>query len=58
MEKCKNCEDICTCDPNLNELGGEYIMSKTTCKEKEQGYGIRENNDLSEQKFAIFRNAF
>ena len=34
MENCKNCEDSCTCDPNLNELGGEYSMHKTTRKEK------------------------
>ena len=56
MEKCKNCEDSCTCDPNLNELVGEYSMSKTTHKEKEQGYGICSNNDPSEQKIAIFRD--
>ena len=32
-------------------------MSKTTPKQKEQGYGIRANNDPSERKFAIFRDA-
>ena len=32
-------------------------MSKTTPKEKEQGYGIRANNDPSERNFAIFRDA-
>ena len=32
-------------------------MPKTTRKEKEQGYGFRENNDSSEQKFAIFQDA-
>ena len=47
MEKYKKCEDSCTCDPNLNELRGEYNMSKTTRKENEEGYGIRENNDPS-----------
>ena len=31
-------------------------MSKTTPKEKEQGYSIRANNDPSKQKFAIFRD--
>ena len=31
--------------------------SKTTPKEKEQGYGIRANNDPSERNFAIFRYA-
>ena len=56
MEKCKKCEDSCTCDPNVNELGDEYSMPKTTCKEKEQGYGIRANNNPSEQKFAIVQD--
>ena len=32
-------------------------MSKTTPKEKEQGYGIRANNYPSERNFAIFRYA-
>ena len=32
-------------------------MFKTTPKEKEQGYSIHANNDPSEQKFAIFRDA-
>ena len=32
-------------------------MSKTAPKEKEQGYGIRANNDPSERNFAIFRYA-
>ena len=32
-------------------------MSKTTPKDKEQGYGIRANNDQSERNFAIFRDA-
>ena len=32
-------------------------MSKTTPKEKEEGYGIRANNDPSERIFAIFRDA-
>ena len=32
-------------------------MSKTTPKEKEQGYGICANNDPSEINFAIFRDA-
>ena len=41
----------------LNDLGGKYSMSKTTPKENEQGYGIRANNDPSEQNFAIFRYA-
>ena len=31
----------------VNNLGGKYSMSKTTPKEKEQGYGIRANNDPS-----------
>ena len=55
MEKCKKCEDSCTCDPNLNELGGEYNMSKKKRKEKEQGYSIRENRDSSEQKNQYYR---
>ena len=29
----------------VNDLGGNYSMSKTTPKEKEQGYGIRTNNN-------------
>ena len=33
-------------------------MSKTTPKEKEQGYGIRANNDPSERNSAIFRDTF
>ena len=41
----------------VNELGGEYSMYKTTYKEKEQGYGICANNNPSEQKFAICRDA-
>ena len=41
----------------VNDLGGKYSMSKTTPKEKEQGYGIRSNNDPSERNFAIFRDA-
>ena len=41
----------------LNDLGGKYSMSKTTPKEKEEGYGIHANNDPSERKFAIFRYA-
>ena len=32
-------------------------MSKTTPKEKEQGYSIRANNDPSERNFTIFRDA-
>ena len=56
MEKCKKYEDSCTYDPNLNDLGGEYSMSKTMRKEKEQGYGICANNDTSEQKIVIFRD--
>ena len=56
MEKYKKCEDSCTCDPNLNELGGEYSMSKTTRKEKGQGYGICANNDPSEHKISIFQD--
>ena len=32
-------------------------MSKTTPKEREQGYGIRANNDPSEQNLEIFRDA-
>ena len=32
-------------------------MSKTTPKEKEQGYGISANTDPSKRKFAIFRYA-
>ena len=31
----------------VNDLGGKYSMSKTTPKEKEQGYGILANNNLS-----------
>ena len=41
----------------VNGLGGKYSMSKTTPKEKEQGYGISGNNDPSERNFAIFRYA-
>ena len=33
----------------VNNLGGNYSMSKTTPKEKEQVYGIRANNDLSKK---------
>ena len=32
-------------------------MSKTTPKEKEQGYGICVNNDPPKRNFAIFRDA-
>ena len=32
-------------------------MSKTTPKEKEQGYGIHANNDPSERNVAIFKDA-
>ena len=32
-------------------------MSKTTPKEKGQGYGINANNDPFERNFAIFRDA-
>ena len=32
-------------------------MSKTSPKDKEQGYSIRANNDPSERNFAIFRDA-
>ena len=31
----------------VNDLAGKYSMSKTTPKEKEQGYGIGANNDPS-----------
>ena len=31
-------------------------MSKTTPKDKEQGYGILAKNDTSEHKFALFRD--
>ena len=41
----------------VNDLGGKYIMSKTIPKEKEQGYGIRANNDPYKHFFAIFRDA-
>ena len=41
----------------VNYLGGKYSMSKTSPKEKEQGYVIRANNDPYENKFAIFRDA-
>ena len=40
----------------VNKLGGKYSMSKTTPKEKEQGYGIRANNDPSERNCPIFRD--
>ena len=40
----------------VNDLGGKYSMSKTTPKEKKQGYGIRANNDPSERKISIFRD--
>ena len=36
---------------NINYLWGKYSMSKTTPKDKEQGYGIRANNDPSERNF-------
>ena len=42
---------------SVNDFGGKYSMYKTTPKEKEQGYGIRANNDPSERNFAIFRDA-
>ena len=54
MEKFKKCEERCTCDQNLNELGGEYSMSKTTRKEKEQGYGICANKYSSGGKLKYF----
>ena len=38
---------------SVNELGGEYSMSKTTRKDKEQGYDIRANNDPLEFFFNI-----
>ena len=41
----------------VNDLGGKYSMSKTTPKEREQGYGIRANNDPSQRNFSIFRDA-
>ena len=41
----------------VNNLGGKYSMSKTTPKDKEQGYGIRANNNPSKRNFAIFRDA-
>ena len=41
----------------VNDLGGKYSISKTTPKDKEQGYGIRANNDPSERNFAIFIDA-
>ena len=41
----------------VNDLGGKYSISKTTPKEKEQGYGICANNDPYERNFAIFRDA-
>ena len=41
----------------VDDLGGKYSMSKTTPKEKEQGYGIRANNDPSKRNFAIFRDS-
>ena len=50
----KNCDDSCTCNPNFNELGGDYSISKTTPKENAQGYGICANNFPWKQYFAIF----
>ena len=41
----------------VNDLGGKYSMSKTTPKDKEEGYGIRDNNYPSERNFEIFRYA-
>ena len=41
----------------VKDLGGEYSMSKTTPKDKEQGYGTCAKNDPSEKQFAIFRDA-
>ena len=41
----------------VKDLGGNYSMSKTTPTEKEQGYGIRVNNDPSKRNVAIFRYA-
>ena len=35
----------------VNDLGGKYSMSKTTPKEKEQVYGIRDNNNPSKRFF-------
>ena len=43
--------------PKFELIGGEYSMSKTMRKEKEQGYGICANNDPSEKSFTIFRDA-
>ena len=42
---------------HVNNLGGKYSMSKTTPKDKEQGYCIRANNDPSERNFSIFRDS-
>ena len=41
----------------VNEFGGDYGISRTTYKEKEQGYGIYSNKDPSEIVFEIFRDA-
>ena len=41
----------------VNELGGGYSMSKTMRKEKEQRYGIFDNNDPSGGGIEIFRDA-
>ena len=41
----------------VNDLGVKYSISKTTPKDKEQGYVIRANNDPYERNFAIFRDA-
>ena len=41
----------------VNDLGVKYSMSKTTPKEKKQGYGLRANNYPSERNFSIFRDA-
>ena len=40
----------------VNDLVDKYSMSRATPKDKEQGYGIRVNNDPSERKFSILRD--
>ena len=41
----------------VNKLDGKLSMKKTSAEDKRDGYGIRANNDPSEQNFAVFDDA-
>ena len=57
MEKCNNVKTAEKNDPNLNELGGEYRMSKKRVKGRNTDMEFMQINIQSDENVAICRDA-